>query len=90
VSLPLDPISQQTSYSQQMSYSSSKGDKTGEEVAGALLIILTDAAVGLPAAALIIGGGGITPPAILGEVLETFVVLPVTLFGIYLIYDATR
>jgi hypothetical protein len=54
-------------------------------VGGALLIIFTDLFVGLPAFAIIVLSGGVTPPAIAAEVIETVVVLPVNIFGIYLI-----
>jgi hypothetical protein len=54
-------------------------------VGGALLIVFTDFFVGLPAAGVIIGSGGVTPPAVAAEALETLVVLPVNVFGIYLI-----
>jgi hypothetical protein len=54
-------------------------------VGGALLIIFTDFLVGLPAAAVIFLSGGVTPPAIAAEILETVVILPINIFGIYLI-----
>jgi hypothetical protein len=54
-------------------------------VAGALLILLTDLFIGLPLAYVIIVTGGATPPALTAEVLETIVVLPINLFGLYLI-----
>jgi len=54
-------------------------------IAGALLIILTDLFVGLPAVAVIILTGGVSPPAIAAEALETFVVLPINILGIALI-----
>ncbi|HXD11782.1 MAG TPA: hypothetical protein VN653_17080, partial [Anaerolineales bacterium] len=54
-------------------------------IGGALLIVFTDLFVGLPAIAVIIITGGVTPPAIAAEVLETVVVLPVNILGIYLI-----
>jgi len=50
-----------------------------------LLIIATDLFIGLPAFAVIVLSGGVTPPAVAAEALETFVVLPVNIFGIYLI-----
>ena len=54
-------------------------------VGGALLIIFTDLFVGLPAFVVIVFSGGATPPAIAAEALETFVVLPVNIYGVYLI-----
>ena len=63
-------------------------DKTGQKVAGAVLILVTDLFVGLPAAAVIISTGGVTPPAVAAEALEIFVVLPINILGIYLIADA--
>lgn len=54
-------------------------------IGGWFLIVATDLFVGLPAIAVIVMTGGVTPPAIAAEALETFVVLPINIFGIYLI-----
>lgn len=59
-------------------------------IAGALLIILTDLFVGLPAVAVIILTGGVSPPAIAAEALETFVVLPINILGIALIAEGAE
>jgi hypothetical protein len=67
-----------------------KGDKTGESVAGAFLILFTDLFVGLPAAYVIVVTGGVTPPAIAAEAIELLVVLPINALGIYLMYDAKQ
>ena len=52
---------------------------------GAILIVVTDLFVGIPAIVVIVLSGGLTPPAIAAEALETLVVLPINIFGIYLI-----
>ena len=65
-----------------------KDHRIGQMVAGALLIIFTDLFVGLPLAAVTILTGVGTPPAVAAEVLEAVVVLPINIFGIYLIATA--
>lgn len=57
----------------------------GQALAGAGLIVFTDLTVGLPAAVVIIIGGVGSPPALAAEALEIAVVLPLNLFGLYLI-----
>ncbi len=52
-------------------------------VAGAVLIVVVDLFLGLPAAYVIIAGGGVTPLAIAAEIFETIVVLPLNLVGLY-------
>jgi hypothetical protein len=64
--------------------------KTGQQIAGALLIILTDLFVGLPCVAVIVLSGAGTPPAIAAEAIEIFVVLPANILGIYLITSASE
>jgi len=59
--------------------------QTGKMIAGALLIVFTDIFLGLPLAYVSISSGGVTPLAVAAEILETVVVLPVNIFGIYLI-----
>jgi hypothetical protein len=59
-----------------------------QAILGAGLILVTDLFVGLPCAYVIGVSGGVSPPALAAEALEVFVVLPVNLMGIYLIYDA--
>jgi hypothetical protein len=59
--------------------------QTGKMIAGALLIAFTDIFLGLPLAYVSISSGGVTPLAVAAEILETVVVLPVNIFGIYLI-----
>jgi len=57
-------------------------------VAGAGLIVVVDLFLGLPAAYVIIAGGGVTPPAIAAEIFETVVVLPLNLVGLYLMGES--
>jgi hypothetical protein len=57
-------------------------------LAGAVITILVDLFVGLPAAWLVISGAGVTPAAMAGEAIELLVVLPVTILGIYLVIDS--
>jgi RHS repeat-associated protein len=63
-------------------------NNTGQLIAGAVLIVVTDLFVGLPAALVIVATGGVTPPAVAAEALELLVVLPINILGIYLIADA--
>lgn len=60
----------------------------GQLLAGVALIVLVDLFVGVPAAYVIIVGGGVSPPALIAEALEILVVLPATIFGIVLIAES--
>jgi len=60
----------------------------GQLLSGVALIILVDLFVGVPAAYVIVVGGGVSPPALIAEALEVLVVLPATIFGIILIAES--
>lgn len=57
-------------------------------VAGAALILVVDLFLAIPAAYVIVAGGGVSPPAIAAEVLETVIVLPLNLVGLYLMGES--
>ena len=70
------------------SQASPKPCDRGQLVAGAGLIVSVDLFLGLPAAYVVIAGGGVTPAAIAAEVFETLVVLPLNLVGLYLMGES--
>lgn len=65
-------------------------ERNGEFIAGAAIVVFVDFFVGLPAAGVAVTTGFGSPPALAAEFIELTVVLPATLFGIYLMYDATH
>ena len=61
---------------------------TGQALAGAGLIAAVDLTIGLGGFYVIVATGGVSPAAIAAEALEVFVVLPLNIFGIYLMAES--
>jgi hypothetical protein len=57
---------------------------------GQFLLLLQIFLLLLPLAVVIVVTGGVTPTAIAAEMLETIFVLPVNIFGIYLINEGIK